>query len=140
MGSIIGVWRQKQASQIQPNYGRNQFVPQLVTGKMIIEQKSNRALKGVKRSIPIKKIDAGKKIVKIKSALNNSVWTEATRPLLDGGKNEHSVNNKFQWESRRRPRRHVSKVECVGITRVLGPRKRIDSLESARCKVNIESL
>ena len=60
MGSIMEVGRQQQASQIQPNYGRHQFVPQLVTETMFGDQESNRELKGVKRSPPIKKNDAGK--------------------------------------------------------------------------------
>ena len=75
-------------------------------------------MKGVKRSLPIKNIDAGENTLQIQRALNNAVWSKATRPLLDEGKGEHCVNIKLQWESRRRPRRHVSKVECVGITRV----------------------
>ena len=50
--------------------------------------------------------------------MNNEAWSKAVRPLLDGGKGDHSVNIKLQWEIRERPRRHVSKVECVGRTRV----------------------
>ena len=85
---------------------------------MIIEQERNMALKGENQSLPIKKSDSGKKIVKTQRVLNNSAWSKETRTLLDGGKCEHSVNIKFQWESRQRPRRYVSKVECVGITGV----------------------
>ena len=108
------VGRQQRASQIQPNYGRHQFVPQLVTASMIGEQESNRALIGVKRSPPIKKTDAVKNILKIQRALNNVAWEKATRPLLDGGKGDNSVNIKFQWENRRRLKRYVSTVECGG--------------------------
>ena len=81
MGSIMEVGHQQQASQIHPNHGRHQFVPQLVTETMIGEQESNRELKGVEHSLPIKEIDAGKKILKIKRVLNNSAWSKATRPL-----------------------------------------------------------
>ena len=83
---------------------------------MIEEQESNRALKGVKRSLPIKKSDSRENILKIQRALNNAAWSKTTRPLLDVGKGYHIVNIKLHWESRRRPRIHVSKVECVGIT------------------------
>ena len=85
---------------------------------MIGYQESNRTLKGVKLSINIKKSDAGEKTLKIQRELNNATWSKATMPLLDVGKCEHSVNIKLQWESRRKLRRHVSKVDCVGITRV----------------------
>ena len=55
IGSRMEVGSQQQASQIQPNYGQDQFVSQLVTGSMIGEQESNKALKGVKYSPPTKK-------------------------------------------------------------------------------------
>ena len=106
------------APQIYPNYGRHQFVPQLVTETMIRENESNRELKGVKRLLPIKKIDYGENILKIQRALNNAVWSKVKRRLLDGVKGEHSVNIRFQWKSRRNPKTHFSKVECVGMTRV----------------------
>ena len=64
---------------------------------MIRDQESNMALKGVEISLPIKKNDAGKNILKIKRALNNKAWSKSRRPLLDGGKGEYSVNIKFQW-------------------------------------------
>ena len=112
------VGRQQRASQIQPNCGRHQFVPQLVTETMIGGQESNRALRGVKHSLPIKKTDAGKKILKIQRALNNAAWSKETRPLMNGGKFEHSVNIKFQWYNRQRLKRHVSTVECGGVTQV----------------------
>ena len=118
MGRIMEVGRRQRAPQIQPNYGRNQFFPQLVTEKIIGEQESNRALKGMKRSLPINDTDAGKKILQIQRALNNEARSKAARPLLDGGKGEHSVNIKFHQENRRRPKRHVSTVECVGVTRI----------------------
>ena len=85
---------------------------------MIRKQESNRALKGVKRSPPIKETDAGKKILKIQRALNNAAWAKAASPLLDGGKGEDSVNVKFQWGNRRIMKRYVSTVECGGETRV----------------------
>ena len=97
MGSIMEVGRQQRASQIQPNYGGHQFVPQMVTETMIGDQDSNRSLKGVKRSLPIKNSDTGKKILKIQRALNNAVWSKETRPLMDGRKGEQSDNIKFQW-------------------------------------------
>ena len=50
--------------------------------------------------------------------MNNAAWSKVTISLLDEGKADHIVNIKLQWESRLRPRRYVSKVECVGITRV----------------------
>ena len=83
----------------------------MVTEAIIGEQESNRASKGVKSSLRIKNSDAVEKILKIQRAFNNTLWLKAMRPLLDGGKGEHSVNINFQWESRRRTRRHVSKVE-----------------------------
>ena len=58
----------------------------MVTESMIRDQESNRALKGVKGSSPIKKNDAGKNILKVQRALNNAAWAKATRPLPDGGK------------------------------------------------------
>ena len=76
-------------------------------------------LKGLKFSLPIKKNDAGKNILKkLKRALNNAAWAKATRPLLDGGKGENSVNIKFQWVNRRRMKRYVITVDCRGETRV----------------------
>ena len=87
----------------------------MVTETITGEQESNRALKGVNSSLPSKKSDAEKNILKIQSALNNAACSKAKRPLLDGGKGEHSVNIKFQWEIRWRLRRHFSKVECAGI-------------------------
>ena len=90
--------------------------PQVLTETMIEEQESNRALKGLNLSLPIEKSDAREKTLKIQRALNNSAWSKAKRPLLDGGKGEHSVNIKFQWENRRRPKIHVIIVEFVGIT------------------------
>ena len=47
---IMEVGRQQRASQIQPNYGRHQFVPQLVAESMIGEQENTRSLKVVKLS------------------------------------------------------------------------------------------
>ena len=110
MGSIMEVGNHQGASQIHPNYGRHQFVHQVVTEAIIGEQESNRASKRVKSSLCIKKSDAVGKILKIQRAFNNTAWSKAMRPLLDVGKGERSVNIKLQWESRRRPRRHVSKV------------------------------
>ena len=86
MGSIMEVGRHQGASQICPNYGRHQFVPQVVTETIMGDQESKRELKGVKCSLPIKKIDAGENTLQIQCALNSSVWSKATRPLLDGGK------------------------------------------------------
>ena len=65
------VGRQQGASQIRPNYGRHQFVPQVVTETMMGDQEINRALKRVKRSLPIKNSDAGEKTLQIQCALNN---------------------------------------------------------------------
>ena len=45
--------------------------PQVLTETMIEEQESNRALKGVKRSLPINNSDAEEKTLKIRRALNN---------------------------------------------------------------------
>ena len=53
------VGRQQGASKTCPNYGRNQFVTQVVTEVMIGDQESNRALKGVNRSFPLKNSDSG---------------------------------------------------------------------------------
>ena len=75
-------------------------------------------LKEMKLSLPIKKIDDEEKTLNIQRALNNAEWSKETKPLPDGGKGEHNINIKLQWESSRRSRRHVSKVECVRITRV----------------------
>ena len=72
----------------------------------------------MKCSISIKNTDAGEMIQKIQCAFNNAAWSKATRPLLDEGKVEHSVNIKFQWENRRRLKRHVSTVERIEVTRV----------------------
>ena len=43
---------------------------------------------------------------------------EGNESPLYGGKVYHGVNIKLQWEIRRKLRRHVSKVDCVGIKRV----------------------
>ena len=67
-------------------------------------------LKGVKHSPPIKKTDAWVNILKIQSALNYVAWAKATRPLLDGGKVENSVNIKFLCENRWIMKRYVSTV------------------------------
>ena len=109
---------QQRASQIHSNDGQHQFVTQLVAETMIGEQEINRALKGMNHSLPINMSDYGKKILKIQRALNIAAWSKAPSPLLDGGKGEHSVNIKFHWERRRRPRRHVSEVEYAGIPTV----------------------
>ena len=69
----------------------------MVTETMIGDQERNRALKGVNRSLPINKSDAGENPLKIQRVLNNVVWSKATRPLLYGGKCGHSVNIKLQW-------------------------------------------
>ena len=58
------VGSQQQSSQIHPNYGWHKFVLQLVTEYLIGEQEINWALKGMKLSPPIKKTNAGKKILK----------------------------------------------------------------------------
>ena len=63
--------------------------------------------------------------------MNNAAWAKATRPLLDGGKGENSVNIKFQWGSRRRKKRYVSRVECGGETRVQ-VQARQDTCETVR--------
>ena len=85
---------------------------------MIGEQENTRSLKVVKLSPPINKTDAEKRILKIQRALNNAAWEKATRPLLDGGKGENSVNSKLQWENRQRLNIYVSTVECRGEKRV----------------------
>ena len=68
---------------------------------MIREQESNRALKGVRRSPSIKKSDAEKKVLKIQRAFNTVSQSKATRPLLDGGNYEHSVNINFSGRAGR---------------------------------------
>ena len=134
------VGSQQGASQIRPNYGRHQFVPQVVTETIIRYQESNRALERVNLSLPIKNSDAEEKKLKLQRVLNYSAWSKATRPLLDGGKVEHSVNIKLQWGSRRKPRRHVSKVKCVRIRRVRF-QARLEPVWTVRgTKVNIESI